>query len=86
MITDTWNDGEGGHLYFHHNGDFSGDLWINLPAGMVDGLDPNGDVGGADRLTAKIPFDAVKFIVATYVRRQCIVYSETATDDEMLLG
>lgn len=80
-------------ITFHHNGDYSGELWITIddtadweykhgPA--VEYKKPNDEFGFPGHWTVKIPFDDIKGVVADYVRSLKVEALEDAEPDEIL--
>lgn len=78
MITTRLNNGR----VFLHNGDFSGDLLINVGPGELEELEPAPGEASGYRVT--IPFGDIKAIVAEYVLRSRIDALEAAGADELL--
>jgi hypothetical protein len=66
----------------HFNGDHSGDIVVDLPKALVE-LEPLGhrEYGYYE---VRIPFEAMKMLVANYVRGRNIDALEQASDDEIL--
>ncbi len=80
MITTKFDNGR----VFLHNGDYSGDLLINIGPGEVETLDVMPGQPPTKRVT--IPFEDIKAIVAEYVRRTMRIALENASDDDVLFG
>lgn len=81
MITDTFPAGEDGQeIRFHHNGDFSGDVHVVLPASAL--MDPFG--AGDTHIRVSIPFEALKFIVAAYRHGKMQAWLDDAGTEELL--
>ena len=72
---------EGDYYRAHHNGDFSGDVIIELREEEIEPIQP---VNGS--LLVRIPFDLLKSIVAKWARNALISHLENVDDDELLLG
>jgi hypothetical protein len=66
---------------FLHNGDFSGDLEINVHPAELEELDTE---DGTQLFRLAIPFEDIKAIVADYVRRVRTVELEQMSDDQVL--
>lgn len=65
----------------HHNGDYTGDVWINTHK------EPEHDeFMGTTTWTVKIPFDVLKAFVAEYVRDKRIGELEQLDDPDDILG
>jgi hypothetical protein len=65
---------------FIHNGDYSGDLIISVPADKVKEVpDPTGAW-----VHINLPFEDIKQLVADYVRERTITALEQANDDDVL--
>lgn len=56
---------------FYHHGDFSGDVIISQGHAITE-----------EEIT--VPFEALKALVAEYVRRKAISYYESASPDQLL--
>lgn len=67
-------------ITFIHNGDFSGYVIIVLPKGSVQKLT------GPDssKVHVQVPFEAIKGLVAEFVRQEKERALEDAEDDELL--
>ena len=78
MITTKLDNGR----VFLHNGDFSGNLLINVAPGEVDYTETV--PGEPTTWRVALPFEDVKAIVAEYVRRERTTALETASDDDIL--
>lgn len=71
----------------HHNGDFSGDVKIEVMAPRVTVLPAaSGTIYGNPITEVVIPFEVLKQAVAEYARRYRISALKDATDDDVLLG
>lgn len=53
---------------FHHNGDYSGEVWVNMRPDEVEA----GRFGDEEYVTVKIPMEDLLDIVGEYVRMQRI--------------
>jgi GTPase involved in cell partitioning and DNA repair len=73
----TTQTGQSG-IYWHHNGDYSGDVIVRVPSGSV-----TIDSAGA---RVEIPFEDIRELVANYVRNEKIARLETRTAEEVLLS
>lgn len=74
-----------GDVTFHHNGDFSGDVKIDVSAYNVV-LVQTSMPGVPGVFEIEIPFDALKGLVAEYVRGQLIEELEQDSADDVLMG
>ena len=80
----------------HHNGNFSGDVEVMIPVGVLDGfngssageayLDMTESASGAQHVGINIPFEVLKEVVAEYMRQSTIVALGNADADEMLFN
>lgn len=68
MITDQTRSGR----TYHHNGDYSGEVWVNMSPEEVDA----GSFDGTQYVTVKIPTADLVDIVGEYARRQHINAAE----------
>lgn len=78
MITTKLGNGR----VFLHNGDYSGDLLINVSPKEVEKLDPA--PGEPPTMRVTIPFDDIKTIVAEYVLRNRTREMRDASADDLL--
>lgn len=78
MHTLDFNNGDE-VIYIHHNGDYSGDVIINVAPERVEQNGPM-DFG------IHVPFAALKELVANYVRSEFMDRLEGADADRILLG
>jgi hypothetical protein len=67
-------------ITFHHNGDYSGDVSLRLSEDQVE----QGQFKNETYYEIEIPFDAMKELVANYVRSEKISKLEQAEDNEIL--
>lgn len=65
-------------MTFHHNGDYSGEVLVQVPAGNV-----RGGFGDA-HVVVEVPFAALVSLVADAVRGQRIARLENMPDAEIL--
>lgn len=70
---------DGNYYRAHHNGDFSGDVIIELRQEQIGAT-------GSGGATVCVPFDLLKAIVAAWVRSELIARLEDASDDDLLLN
>lgn len=80
MITTKLNNGR----VFLHNGDFSGDLIVNVEPAAVARWTITAGTGLPATVRVSVPFEDIKAIVAEYVRRETVRALEQASDDEVL--
>jgi hypothetical protein len=65
----------------HHNGDYSGDVWITVEGSRLEDL---GEVEpGVHHHIVKIPFDVMKELVANWARANIISDYEQMSADEI---
>jgi hypothetical protein len=69
VITDQTRSGR----TYHHNGDFSGEVWVNMSPNEVDA---GTSFDGKEYVTVNIPTADLVDIVGEYVRRQRISAAE----------
>lgn len=88
MISDRWValDPDPGDLItdavYHHNGDYSGEVWITVPDSAIEPtvlIEPG-------LSTVKLPMALIKDIAARWVRRELKDRLAEADDDTLLLG
>lgn len=89
--TSAHNDYAGDHrpeaFTVHHNGDFSGDVKIDLMEPRVKVLlADRGRIHGNPIAEVTIPFEVIKQIAAEYVRAEHIRNTQDATDHDVLMG
>lgn len=82
MITHKYDsdDCEYGPIRFHHHGDYSGDVHINV---SKDAVQRSFDAT-TERAEVHIPFDALKMLVVAYMRRKMIIALEQSSDDDLI--
>ena len=74
---------ESSGVQFHYNGDYSGDVVMTVPASAV--AEPVSAPGcGEPTVEVSIPFEALRMLVAEYVRSRQISRLEIATASEIL--
>ncbi len=73
----TWDGTR--YVNIHHNGDYSGDVVINVGVQRGDR-----DVHGTESEEIQIRFEAVNQLAAEYVRHEKIGKLEDAPDDQLL--
>ena len=77
MHTSKFHDENRHEWVFLHNGDYSGDILINVPNKSMEVLDKT-------QRRVYIPFSVLKSLVAAYVRQENIAFYEQAEDDDVL--
>jgi hypothetical protein len=80
MITSAWDDGGvWGEIDMHHNGDFSGEVMFHLNADRADVREE-----GVGMVSFRLPFAALKQLVAEYVQDRKVAELENASPDQLL--
>lgn len=88
-------DGHTDGITFHHNGDYSGEIviqiddeakWKYKEGPTVVRNDHNFGLNRVGYWTIKIPFEDLKLLVSDWVRSNKISKLEQAKDEDILLG
>lgn len=67
-----------GEITIHHNGDYSGDVKINVPKHRVEEFNAPNSV-----YEIEIPFEVLRSLVLDYIRNRTISNFESMTDDDL---
>lgn len=67
---------------YHHNSDYSGEVWIGVPNEAIDAT----PMTGGTMSTVKLPMALIKDIAARWVRSELEDRLAEADDDTLLLG
>jgi hypothetical protein len=82
VITSAWDDGGvWGEITMHHSGDFSGEVEFMVNADRADVVDDPVN----NTVTFRLPFKALKKLVAEHVQQRRIDELENGSDD-LILG
>lgn len=87
-LTYAWGE-ERAVVFMHHYSDLSGDVLFNMPeAAITRCIQPEPTDGSKvkSRVEVRIPAEALKRLIASWVAAQRISKLEQAEPDEILLG
>jgi len=79
MHTFDYDDPEKGEIFVHHNGDFSGDVIINIDSKAVNKYELE-----SNRVEVHLPFELLQDLVMSKIRSDMIQNLEQMSSNELL--